>query len=654
MNFFERQRAVRAVSARLVWLFVFAVVGIVAVIDLAAWFSFQLSEKPVGTAVGVLVAVSGVTIALIGITSWVKTLLLRRGGGAQVAESLGGQEVPGDTVDPDLRRYRNVVEEIAIASGTPVPRLYVLPDEPGINAFAAGYSPADAAIAVTAGTLRHLNRDELQGVIAHEFSHIVNGDMRLNIRIIGVLAGIVGLAVVGRVLLSSSGQSRSSNQRKGGGNPLVLVGLAAFLAGYIGVFVGRLIKAAVSRQREYLADASAVQFTRQTEGIAGALKKIGGIPTGSELRSGKGENVSHMLFGAGKKFSSLYATHPPLAKRIQQLDPAFNPAELEHLSQQWAHQPPSGLAEDQALGLAGSSGSGSAPAGGDRVAARPEDIVAAVGNPAAGSFQSAEALLAQVPHSIRDRIRRPESVVPLVYGLLLSADPEVRHRQHQLLTELHGKATADAAWREGGELAQLGAELRLPITELTLPGLRAQHTQHARAILHVIQQLIAADGQISVYEYCISTLLHRDLYEAEHRMPPWGNRRSTLSRSQDAVAATLATLAATGNSDSRAAEAAYYAGLAQVLPSVNIPFAPPEQGPVALDAAWPALDGLPAAEKQRLITGLTTVIAHDGTLTLAESELLRTICSMVHCPVPPLIDVPAAEPSPDSGSRLGS
>ncbi|WP_154663807.1 M48 family metallopeptidase, partial [Saccharomonospora iraqiensis] len=347
MNFFERQQAVRKVSARLVWLFVAAVVGIVAVVDLAAWLAFGLGEASTSEAVGTLVAVSVVALALIGITSLVRSLLLRRGGGQRVARSLGGVPVPDDTTDPQLRRLRNVVEEIAIASGTPVPDLYVLPHEPGINAFAAGWSPANAAVAVTRGTLERLNRDELQGVIAHEFSHVVNGDMRLNIRLIGLLAGIVGLAVVGRILLAGGGRSGRNNNAA----PLVLVGLAALIAGYIGVLAGRLIKAAVSRQREYLADASAVQYTRQTEGLTGALKKIGGIPTGSNLRSGKVDDVSHMLFGEGRKLSSLMATHPPLPERIRELDPTFDPAELDRLRRRWSENPPSGLAEDEALGL---------------------------------------------------------------------------------------------------------------------------------------------------------------------------------------------------------------------------------------------------------------------------------------------------------------
>src|SRR6185437_1106021 len=281
--------------------------------------------------------------------SIVRTLMLRHGGGVKVAESLGGVPVPDMPTDPKLRRYRNVVEEIAIASSTPVPVLYYLPQEQGINAFAAGYTPADAAVCVTQGSLDRLNREELQGVIAHEFSHVVNGDMRLGIRLIGVLAGITALSVIGRTLMyAGSGRSR----RDSNSIPFWVVGIVVLMAGWIGVFFGRLIRAAVSRQREYLADASAVQFTRQTSGLTGALKKIGGLEAGSRLNSPKTENVSHMLFGPGMNFSALYATHPPLIKRIQVLEPGFTPTNLDQLRQGWFSRPPDGLAEDARMGLA--------------------------------------------------------------------------------------------------------------------------------------------------------------------------------------------------------------------------------------------------------------------------------------------------------------
>ncbi|MGH3681495.1 MAG: M48 family metallopeptidase, partial [Natronosporangium sp.] len=308
MNFFERQRQVRSLSGRLVLLFAVAVLGIVVTIDLVVVLLFGGFDQPAGTLASMVLVTSLIVVAVIGLASLFRSLSLRSGGGSHVARSLGAVPVPADTTDPQLRRLRNVVEEIAVASGTPVPELYVMEGEPGINAFAAGWSPSDAAVAVTRGALEQLNRDELQGVIGHEFSHVVNGDMRLNIKLMGLLYGILVLAMVGYVLLRVRGGNR---------NPVPLIGLALVVAGFAGIFIGRIIKAAVSRQREFLADASAVQFTRQSAGLVGALKKIAGVPAGSQLGNAKAEDVSHMLFGSGKGLSGLFATHPPLLKRIQ-------------------------------------------------------------------------------------------------------------------------------------------------------------------------------------------------------------------------------------------------------------------------------------------------------------------------------------------------
>ena len=242
----------------------------------------------------------------------------------QVARELGGTPVATDVRDPLRRRYRNIVEEMAIASGVPVPEIYVLEAENGINAFAAGYAPGDAAIAVTRGALETLDRDELQGVVAHEFSHILNGDMRLNIRLMGVLFGIMVLGLIGRLIVRGGYHTSIVSSRRDRGTPVVLiVGLGLVILGGIGVFFARLIKAGVSRQREYLADASAVQFTRQSEGIANALKKIGGYADGSSITAADPEEVSHMLFGSGSRLAGLFATHPPLTKRIQALDPGL-------------------------------------------------------------------------------------------------------------------------------------------------------------------------------------------------------------------------------------------------------------------------------------------------------------------------------------------
>ena len=315
MDFFERQRAARSTTLRLVVLFTLAVISIVVVNDLVVLYLER--NAPRSSIVGYLIAMSVFTLLVIAGGTASKMIALRAGGAA-VAQSVGAVAVDPSTTDPRLRRYVNVVEEMSIASGVPMPRLFVLEQEAGINAFAAGYSPADAAITATSGALDRLNRDELQGVIGHEFSHVLNGDMRLNVRLIGLLNGILLLGLIGlRFLQFGGGRSRDSKN----GNPILVLAIALVVLGFVGQFFAGLIKAAVSRQREWLADASSVQFTRQTTGLVGALKKIAGLSEGSELSDKHGaKQVSHMLFGEGaRRISSLYATHPPLEQRIARL-----------------------------------------------------------------------------------------------------------------------------------------------------------------------------------------------------------------------------------------------------------------------------------------------------------------------------------------------
>src|SRR5690606_812370 len=638
MNFFERQRQVKRVSGRLVLLFAVAVVGIVLTIDLAVVIATGGFGQPTEQLLAYVVTASIIVLAVIGLASLFRSLSLRAGGGGAVARSLGGTPVPPDTTDPQLRRLRNVVEEVAIASGTPVPELYVLEQEPSINAFAAGWSPSDAAIAVTRGALDRLNRDELQGVIAHEFSHIVNGDMRLNIRLMGLLFGILVLALTGRSLLYASG--RGSRNRNAG--PILLVALALLVAGFVGVFIGRIIKAAVSRQREYLADASAVQFTRQTSGLTGALKKIGGLPAGSNLRSAKAEDVSHMLFGSGKGFSGLFATHPPLVKRIQALDPSFDPAELERLAHRWAEAPPSGLAEDQAMGLAGPEAALPPPQA--SVAAVPSNVAGQVGTPDESAYQRASSILRQIPDDLRERAHRGDTVVPLLFGLLLSDERDVRVNQHAVLVARHGQQLADAAWREADAVATLHPMLRLPLAEIAFPALRERGAEPAAALMQTVYALIEADGRLSVSEYCLSRLLHEELYEAAHHRPSWGRRHHSLAEARTAAVTLLATLAQVGHSDPAAAAAAFAAGAARLFPGRTVAFQPPADGVRALEPGWPLLDGLKPADKQLLVEALVAVVSHDQQVTVAEMELLRTVCALLHCPLPPLAAQAAGEP----------
>src|SRR5271166_182487 len=319
-DFFQQQASARRRTFRLVVYFVLAILVLVALVyGLLLVLGLYGAGEPVSwwQPELLLFVAAGVGIVVGGASAF-KVAQLASGGQA-VALMMGGAEVPGTTTDARQRRLLNVVEEMAIAAGVPVPPVYVL-DEQGINAFAAGYAPGDAVVAVSQGCLEYLTRDELQGVVAHEFSHVLNGDMRLNIRLIGLIFGIMVLSIIGQILMLTGGRRSSSSQRNDSRGGQMMLGVGLFALGLVGAFFGRLIMAAVSRQREFLADASAVQFTRNPGGIGGALKKIGGLKQGSRIDNPRAAEAGHMFFAsafAGRGFFGLLATHPPLAARIR-------------------------------------------------------------------------------------------------------------------------------------------------------------------------------------------------------------------------------------------------------------------------------------------------------------------------------------------------
>jgi Zn-dependent protease with chaperone function len=625
MNFFEHQAAARRASTRLVLLFGLAVLGIVAAVDAAVY---------VAAGAGMIPAATVLTLAVIGLSSLYRIASLR-GGGDPVALQLGGVPVPEDTTDFNLRRLRNVVEEIAIASGVPVPRIYVLEHEAAINAFAAGYTPADAVVAVTRGALDRLNRDELQGVIAHEFSHILNGDMRLNIRLMGVLFGILVLAIIGRKVLQFGGGGRGRDR---GAAAVMVAALVAIVVGYVGLFFARMIKAGVSRQRESLADASAVQFTRQVGGLAGALKKIGGLDAGSRLNdSGNAEEVSHMLFGEGLQVSRLFATHPPLLERIQALEPGFRPEQLESLRRHWAVSPPDGAGEDVALGLAGGIAT-ALPAAGAEFAMHPSTVVAQVATPSSDDYARADAIAARIPAPLRALAARREEVMPLLLGLLLDDEPGLAANQRMEIAARLGDDVAGAATRlRAGELAGLHPMLRLPLAALAFPVLRLRPRPQLEAFLDAVQAVANADGEVSLFEYCLGRLLQsqvRDSLEpAKHAR--FGRRKLVDAGSE--VATLLCVVAQAGNDDPEEAKRAYLAGIERALPREHLPYLP-RDGVQALEGVWAALDALDPLGRQLLVEGITATIAHDGRVDVAEAELLRTICGVLRCPLPPMLE----------------
>jgi len=558
------------------------------------------------TALGISLLILGV----IGIASAFKSLELRAGG-AVVARSVGGVRVDPDTSDPALRRLRNIIEEMAVAASVPVPEVYVLEQEPAINAFAAGQTPANAAITVTRGALDQLTRDELQGVIGHEFSHIVNGDMRLNVQLMGAIFGLLVIAVIGRMMFYFAPRG-GDRDRRGGGMGWVGVGLAVMALGYIGLMAGRILQAAVSRQRERLADGSAVQFTRNTDGLKGALMKIAASEYGSRFVAADAEQVAHMLFAPG--LDRIFATHPPLLERIRELDPHFDPAELERLAARSATVAPGGNGPAAATAGGAATGTASAFAG-------------------AGGTVQAAAAAATVGAASAGTPGSPAYARALVLALLASRDPAVRQAQGQLLSRRLGPAEFEAINAAGAQAGNLPPMQRLPMLLTLFPSLRRLPRVERQQLAQLAQDLIHLHAGIEVFEFCLGQLLGMLLTDEMTAQPPHGTL--TLEQAAPSVHALFATLARCGSSDEQEINAAYDAGIRGVL-ARPVPYATYDDWPQRTSDALGRLGQLRPQEKQKLIDGLVRTVAADGRLAVEEDELLRTTCALLHCPMPQL------------------
>jgi Zn-dependent protease with chaperone function len=649
MDFFTRQREARHLSRLLVVLFVFAVLGVILAVDAvlltlianfgperqggqlalpsAAW----LAAHP-----GAVFWTSLFVLAVILLSSLFRSTMLRAGGGA-VARSLGGERVPGDTQDPLRRRLLNVVEEMSIASGVPMPEVYVLEREAGINAFAAGHEPGNAAIAVTRGTLELLSRDELQGVIAHEFSHVLNGDMRLNVRLIGLVFGLLVIALIARTVLRHAPRARSGG-RSGGALPVILAAaLAVFVIGYVGLFFGRLIQAAVSRRRESLADASAVQFTRDIGGLKGALLKIGASGAGSRFSDADAEEVAHMLFAPGVR--RLFATHPPLEDRLRSLDPRFDPREIETLRAQMAlEQTRAATAEAAQPGP--DSRERLDRMLGSTVTMTPAAVAHLVGNPGSAHADVAQALRETLPVAVVAAAERTTGSIELLFALALDPDPGIRARQLALIGERLGMRVANGAESRQRDVAMLNAAQRIPAVTRLFPSLRQLSRPERTAVLGCLTQMLAREAGSSIYPYALRKLAQVNL--RDELEPSAARHGRSLDGARDSLGVVFSVLAAHGHGDSATARQAYEIGMHHLLPRHRPAFEPPADWPARLDAALDDLDRLQPAGKELLVEALVKTIAHDGRLTVAESELLRAVCAAVHCPLPPLITADSA------------
>jgi Zn-dependent protease with chaperone function len=606
VDFFARQEASRRTSRALVGVFLLAFVLVALATTIVVTAALRLYTEN--------------NSLFLGTESWSQWL------GGHVALSLGGTRVTGDGNDPLERRFVNVVEEIALAAGLPVPEIYVLEQESAINAFAAGRTGKDAAIAVTRGALERLTRSELQGVIAHEFSHILNGDMRLNQQLIGLSFGILVLSLIGRWLLRSMRYSRPSRGRNGGGIAAAMaIAVALLIIGWIGVLLSRLIKAGVSRNRERLADASAVQFTREPDGLAGALKKIGGYS--ARIESVDTEEVSHMLFeGRSSAFAGWFATHPPLLERIRTLEPDFDPRDLPTSVEPLPLPRTAEAAESGAAGLVGASALAQA-------SASPLERAGEIAGPAGRALHEA------IPDELRHATRSREGSLLLIVALAVSSDAATRSKQLAFVEQQLGATRTDLCKRLLGELDRAAAELRLPLLELTLPALRQRPHAELTYLAELTSRVQALETTPRLFDFVLMRLVRAYLRDV-HGVAPAPRRTTRALDAREAVRVLLATVAAFGTEQASAARAAYAAGIASVGWTAEAG-APTFEPPAALrdlerlDAALAALGSIRPREKQRVLRGVFAAIRADAVTATEERELFRVIAVALDCPLPP-------------------
>lgn len=621
MDFFAHQAQARRRTALLALYFVLALLALIAalygvLVVLLPFLGVHTYVQQYGGALwqpALLRAVAIGTVAVVVAGSLYRMWTLRAGGAA-VAEALGGVRLESEPRTLLRRRLLNVVEEMAIASGVPRPAIYVLPDEAGINAFAAGHDWGDAAIAVSDGALRALDRAELQGVIAHEFSHIVHGDMRLNLRLLGLLHGIQMIALGGEFLLRGLRPRAFHRPRRADGAG-ALLGAALFVIGWLGVFFATLIKAAVSRQREFLADASAVQYTRNPDGIGGALAKIGGFARGASLHNPREREISHFLFahgedGAGPHWMDrLLATHPSLAERLARI----HNTDVAQWRRGFPEVTEADLTRDEAL---------------------PDYAIAQLDAAAVVAPIDGRVPLAVLPTPLREALREPSEACALSYALLISTDPETMQLQHQHLQAHADRNVYRALWRVGAEVRGLAPDQVLPLIELLAGTLGALSERQYLAFRADIEALIEADGRLDLREFAVRQILLRHLDRRFGLSPEVRLRHRDLLEVLGPLALALSTFAWFGHGENEAAaRAAFRATIVRLELPASTPLMTSGRCTLrALGYAFDAFRGCLPELRARIVDACITVIEHDGRVTPAEGVLIATLRAALDLP----------------------
>lgn len=641
MDFFAQQDLARRNTRLLAVLFGLAVLLLIVLtnVAIAAFLFFGqdyniysgssgvngfLSYFTLDRFVSVGLGVSAV-IGLVVLVNWIRL----SSGGKNVAERMGGTRIVPQTRDRAERRCLNVVEEMALAANMPVPAVYVMNRERGINAFAAGLTPADAVIGVTRGAIVQLKRHELQGVIAHEFSHILNGDMRLNVRLASMLKGITFVGDVGHLLLRSGHRARSGEHIQSGnsGIGLPVLGLAFTALGWLGGLAAGFIKAAISRQKEFLADASAVQYTRSAESIGDALKVIGGYVPGTLVHAARAMEMSHIFFGQIEhRLWQVFATHPPLPMRIARVDPDWDGQYIKRETLHYELEP-------------------SRPGHGEAGVGRAAIVAAAMAgialdNPATDSASPPDLELEtaqreSIPVALVRYSHEPLGAQAIISSLIMDAgDENVRQAQFAHINATNVQGLEEMVATLYSAVHELGAPHRLPLIEMCLPALKAMSEKQYRVFKKLLRELVQADAQIALYEWCVYQLVRHYLDPEFVQVPPSRARHASLERVSSELQVVLSVLAYQDNDNPAhafglGAEALDLAGL-QLLPRAEAHVAAFSKAVDTLADCYPLL-------KPRILKAMALAAGADDALKPEEREIIASMAAVMDCPSPELL-----------------
>lgn len=643
MDFFDAQDRAKRNTGKLLALYLAAVILIIASVYIVSLFALGFAGAPGVDQFwqpGLFLSVSVIVLILI-ISGTLFRISQLRSGGSAVAEMLGGRKAEPSSNNAGERRLINIVEEMSIASGLPVPDIYILDHEENINAFAAGFGTDDAAVGVTRGAIDQLSRDELQGVIAHEFSHIFNGDMRLNIRLISILNGILLLHIMGMILmrgsLLSGGRMRSSGGRGGGGGgqaaiAMILLGVALIVIGYIGMLFGRMIQAAVSRQREYLADAAAVQYTRNPDGIAGALEKIGQTSKGGKIEDGHAMELSHLFFASSfhTSFDKLLATHPPLKDRIAAIRPGSDPEQIrkkERIDKR--------LEKDR-LERKKTSKSDDSKQKGPLSETLPgaEILLAAIGTMDGGGVNEAKTLLKQMPDELVEAAHEPLKAEALIYSLLLinrnNTTPELPQWCEKILDPYMCEQVAELL-----PLVNKGRrEWSLPLAEISIPALRKMSENQYRVFRKNLNLIIEHDLKGSLFEFAIEKLVERRLDNHFNEVKKPKIRHHQLKTISFEISVMLSALANVSKTDTKKAWQAGVDALKEAAPDNLALLSDDDYNLEDLDNALDELALSANPVKRYLMSSMIHCVLSDDKISIEELELLRAISESIGCPIP--------------------